>query len=54
MHLVSSVQAKTNRNETTTRRRAIQIPRLEVVTRWAFPLGLFVVLCLRHAVAGAV
>ena len=54
MHLLSSVQVRKDRNEATTPRRAIGIPRLEAARRWALPLGLFVVLCLRHAVACAV
>jgi hypothetical protein len=51
MHLLSAVQVRMNRNEATTRRHATGIPRLEVARQWAVPLGLFVVLCLRHAVA---
>jgi hypothetical protein len=45
MHLLSSVHPRKDRNEATTPRHAIG------VRKWALPLGLFVVLCLRHVVA---
>ena len=54
MHLLSTVKVRMNPGEATTRRRAILVPGLEAARRWAVPLGLFVVLCLRHAVACAV
>jgi hypothetical protein len=53
MHLFSTVNVRTNPGEATTPSDVIRFPRLEVARLWALPLGLFVVLCLRHVVACA-
>ena len=54
MHLISTVKVRMSPSEAPSPRQAILLRRLEAARPWAFPLGLFVVLCLRHAVAYAV
>jgi hypothetical protein len=53
MHLRSAALVRMNRNEAKAPRDAIGIRRLELAMQWAVAVGLFAVLCLRHAVACA-
>jgi hypothetical protein len=54
MHRASCDHAATNRNATAWDQLSLRMAAMGPVLRRTLPLGLFLVLCLRHAVAGSV